>query len=150
MSCSMSRWLFSLGFLNNDIITLSFLHLLAGLLLITDYCLIFHWYNLYRTGWKIIILSSYLSAYSNRDDFCFKKYNICQKMMAYACNSSYSGGRDQKDHSLKPAQANSCSRPYLADGVVQGEGPQFKPQSYFKKKICIYMYIYIYIINSWI
>jgi hypothetical protein len=26
---------------------------------------------------------------------------------------SYSGGRDQEDHGLKPAQANSSSRPYL-------------------------------------
>jgi hypothetical protein len=26
---------------------------------------------------------------------------------------SYSGGRDQEDHGLKPAWANSSSRPYL-------------------------------------
>jgi hypothetical protein len=25
----------------------------------------------------------------------------------HTCNSSYSGGRDQEDHSSKPAQANS-------------------------------------------
>jgi hypothetical protein len=35
-----------------------------------------------------------------------------QALVAYAYNPSYSGGRDQEDHSLKPAQANS-SRPYL-------------------------------------
>jgi hypothetical protein len=29
-----------------------------------------------------------------------------------ACISSYSGGRDQEDHSSKPAQANSSRRPY--------------------------------------
>jgi hypothetical protein len=33
--------------------------------------------------------------------------------VAYACNSSYSGGRDQEDSSSKPAQANSSMRPYL-------------------------------------
>jgi hypothetical protein len=33
--------------------------------------------------------------------------------VAQACNPSYSGGRDQEDCSLKPAQANSSSRPYL-------------------------------------
>jgi hypothetical protein len=27
--------------------------------------------------------------------------------VAHACNLSYSGGRDQEDHSLKSAQANS-------------------------------------------
>jgi hypothetical protein len=32
--------------------------------------------------------------------------------VAHACNSSYSGGRDQEDLCLKPAQGNS-SRPYL-------------------------------------
>jgi hypothetical protein len=26
-----------------------------------------------------------------------------QKLVAHTCNSSYSGGRDQEDHSLKPA-----------------------------------------------
>jgi hypothetical protein len=31
--------------------------------------------------------------------------------MAHACNLSYSGGRDQEDHSLKPAQANSSPDP---------------------------------------
>jgi hypothetical protein len=29
------------------------------------------------------------------------------------CNPSYSGGRDQEDHSPKPAQANKFMRPYL-------------------------------------
>jgi hypothetical protein len=31
--------------------------------------------------------------------------------VAHACNPSYSGGRDQEDHSLKPAQANSSGDP---------------------------------------
>jgi hypothetical protein len=33
--------------------------------------------------------------------------------VAHACNPSYAGGRDQEDHSSKPAQANSSTRPYL-------------------------------------
>jgi hypothetical protein len=34
-------------------------------------------------------------------------------LVAHACNPSYSGGRKQKDHGSKPAQANSSSRSYL-------------------------------------
>jgi hypothetical protein len=33
--------------------------------------------------------------------------------MAHTCNPSYSGGRDQEDHSLKPALANSSRDPIL-------------------------------------
>jgi hypothetical protein len=29
-------------------------------------------------------------------------------LVAHVCNPSYSGGRDQEDHSLKPAWANSA------------------------------------------
>jgi hypothetical protein len=31
-----------------------------------------------------------------------------QKLKAHACNANYSAGRDQEDHSSKPAWANSC------------------------------------------
>jgi hypothetical protein len=31
----------------------------------------------------------------------------CQVLVAHTCNPSYSGGRDQEAHGLKPAQANS-------------------------------------------
>jgi hypothetical protein len=63
-------------------------------------------------------------------------------LVAHACNPSYSGGRDQEDCDLKPAQENSSARPYLqkkpsqkGDGrVAQGVGPEFKHQ-YQKKKI---------------
>jgi hypothetical protein len=48
--------------------------------------------------------------------------------VAYACNPSYSGGRDQEDCGSKPAQANSSG------GVAQGKGPEFKPQYHKKKK----------------
>jgi hypothetical protein len=61
-------------------------------------------------------------------------------LVAHAYNPSYSGGRDQEDLGLKPAQAKFRS-PYLeknplqkrAGGVVRGVGPEFKPQ-YSKKK----------------
>jgi hypothetical protein len=32
---------------------------------------------------------------------------ISQELVAYACNSSYLGGRDQEDHGMKPAWENS-------------------------------------------
>jgi hypothetical protein len=60
--------------------------------------------------------------------------------VAHIYNPSYSGGRDQEDLDSKPAQANSSQ--YLisknlitkkkAGGVVQGIGPEFKPQ--YRKK----------------
>jgi hypothetical protein len=53
----------------------------------------------------------------------------------------YSGGRDQVDCSLKPAQANSLLDPILiklttkrAGGVAQGVGPEFRSQYYKKRK----------------
>jgi hypothetical protein len=68
----------------------------------------------------------------------------CLVPVVHACNPSYSEGRDQEDRGLKPALANSSARPYLKStprplhtfylgGVVQGVGPDFKPQ-YCKKK----------------
>jgi hypothetical protein len=55
--------------------------------------------------------------------------------VSHAYNPSYSRGRDQEDHGLKPAWANSFARPYRkknphknsAGGMAQGEGPEFKP-----------------------
>jgi hypothetical protein len=63
--------------------------------------------------------------------------------VAHSCNPGYSGGRDQKDCSSKPAQENSLGDPILkkkkshkkrAGGVVQGLGPEFKPQYDQEKK----------------
>jgi hypothetical protein len=34
-------------------------------------------------------------------------------LVAHACNPSYSGGRDQEDHSSKPAWASISARPYI-------------------------------------
>jgi hypothetical protein len=58
-----------------------------------------------------------------------------QAPVAYTCNPSYSGGRDQEDCGSKPAWENSLQDPILkkthhknrADGMAQGEGPEFKP-----------------------
>jgi hypothetical protein len=38
---------------------------------------------------------------------------LSQVLVAYACDPSYSGGRDQEDLGSKPAWANSPVRPYL-------------------------------------
>jgi hypothetical protein len=61
--------------------------------------------------------------------------------VAHTCIPSYSGGRDQKDHSSKAGQANSSGDPISrkpvkkrAGRVAQGEGPEFKPQNLKKKK----------------
>jgi hypothetical protein len=60
--------------------------------------------------------------------------------VAHACNPSCSGGSNQEDRSLKPAQANSSQDPISklpntksAGGVTQGVGSEFKPQ-YCKKR----------------
>jgi hypothetical protein len=55
--------------------------------------------------------------------------------VAHTCNPSNSGGRDQEDHGLKSAQANSLWDPILkktyhkkrAGGVAQGGSSEFKP-----------------------
>jgi hypothetical protein len=61
--------------------------------------------------------------------------------VAHSCNPSYSGGRDQEDHSSKPAQANSLRDLIFknpsqkrAGGVAQGVDPEFEPQYHKKKK----------------
>jgi hypothetical protein len=67
--------------------------------------------------------------------FKTSKKQLSQVPVAHACNPSYSGGRDQEDHSLNPACAKvheTLSQKTLhknrADGVAQGEDPVFKPQ----------------------
>jgi hypothetical protein len=67
----------------------------------------------------------------------------CWGPVAHIYNPSYSGGRDQEDHSSKPVQANSLRDLILkktitkkkAGEVAQGIGPEFKqPQSPVLKK----------------
>jgi hypothetical protein len=62
-------------------------------------------------------------------------------LVAHTCNPSYSRGRDQKDHGLKPAQAgfwDPISKKSItknwAGGVADGVDPEFKPQYHKKKK----------------
>jgi hypothetical protein len=64
---------------------------------------------------------------------------MSRALVAHACNPSYSGGRDQEDHRLKPAWANSSQGPILkkpikkrAGGVAQGVDPE--SQNYKQKK----------------
>jgi hypothetical protein len=81
--------------------------------------------------------------------FLKTKQNKKTLLVAQAYNPSYSGGRDRKDHGLKPAQANSSRDPISrklitkkADGVTQvieclpskHEALSSKPQYYRKKK----------------
>jgi hypothetical protein len=71
---------------------------------------------------------------------CLKKGSGSQTPVAHTCNPTSSEGRDQKDPSSKPVLAKFL-RPYLKNthhknrdgGVVQGVGPEFKPQ-YHKNK----------------
>jgi hypothetical protein len=58
-------------------------------------------------------------------------------LVAHTCSPSYSGGRDQEDHSLKLAQASSSGNPITkiwAGGMARGEAPMFKPQYLEKTK----------------
>jgi hypothetical protein len=56
-------------------------------------------------------------------------------LVAHTCNPSYSGGREQEDHGLKPAGTTSSQDPISktlhksqAGGVAQGEGPAKKKE----------------------
>jgi hypothetical protein len=56
-------------------------------------------------------------------------------VLAYTCNPSYSGGRDQEDCGSEPARQIVCKtlsqknlQQNRAGGVAQGVGPEFKPQ----------------------
>jgi hypothetical protein len=76
-----------------------------------------------------------------KDRMVIKKGQENPAPVAHICNPSYSGGRDKKNRSSKPAQTNSSLDPISknpvtknwADEVPQGEGPEFKPQ-YHKKE----------------
>jgi hypothetical protein len=48
----------------------------------------------------------------------FKKAKS-QALVPHTCDSSYSGGRDQEDRDLKPAQANSLRDPILKKPITQ-------------------------------
>jgi hypothetical protein len=49
-------------------------------------------------------------------------------MVAHACNTSYSGGRDREDHCPRPAQAKSWQAPFSTkkmNVVVLGYNPSY-------------------------
>jgi hypothetical protein len=74
------------------------------------------------------------------NSFIIKEYVLNWAPAAHTCNPSYSGGRDQEDHSLRSAQANGSRDPVSkkpitkkrAGGVAQGVGPEFKPHYHQK------------------
>jgi hypothetical protein len=43
----------------------------------------------------------------------------CWVMVAHTCNPSYSGGRDQEDHGLKPDWANSPRDPIFKKPITK-------------------------------
>jgi hypothetical protein len=92
------------------------------------------------SGLKLCIYFTRLLSYDVFEYYCLE---VNWAPVAHACNPCYSGGRDQEDCSLKPAQGNS-SRDFIskipttkkkrAGGVAQGVGPEFKPQYWKKSK----------------
>jgi hypothetical protein len=77
----------------------------------------------------------------------FQSERMLLGAVAHTCNLSYSGGRDQEDHGLKAARANSSRDPILKKLIKKkgclndsGVGPEFKPQYHKKKerkKVCV-------------
>jgi hypothetical protein len=70
--------------------------------------------------------------------------NTCpsRALVAHIYNPSYSGGKDQEDHSLKPAWANNSQdsisknpiKKNWAGGMAQSEGLSSSPQTAKRKK----------------
>jgi hypothetical protein len=61
--------------------------------------------------------------------------------MAHACNSSYSGGRDQEDCSLKPAQANSQPGKIVPDTLSRKKTTK-KRTTIHKKELMKWLKVY--------
>jgi hypothetical protein len=56
---------------------------------------------------------------------------ISQVLVAHACNPSYSGGRDQEDHSSKPARANSLQDPISKKPITKRAGVVAQTMEYY-------------------
>jgi hypothetical protein len=68
---------------------------------------------------------------------CDKSYRISWAPVALTCNPSYSGGRDQEDHSLKPennSQNLIWKKNYKKGLVAHGVGPEFKHKYHRKER----------------
>jgi hypothetical protein len=56
-------------------------------------------------------------------DYCKKQLELISWVSgAHTCNPSYSGGRDQEDHSLKPAQENSVQKKPILKKPITKKG----------------------------
>jgi hypothetical protein len=88
----------------------------------------------------------------NLKNFPAQKTVSSQVLVAHSYNPSYSGGRNQKDHSLKSDGANSLYDPISrkrpsqkrAGKVAQGVGPEFKHQYHTKKGSSFTKYTQLY------
>jgi hypothetical protein len=54
-----------------------------------------------------------LNGIDERQKMSFERFKQSWEPVAHTCNLGYSGGRDQENHSLKPAGGNSSARSYL-------------------------------------
>jgi hypothetical protein len=87
---------------------------------------------------EIIILSKISQTYKD-------KYHWAP--VAYFCNPSYSGGRDQEDQGLKTAWTNTSVRPNLekpftkngTGGVAQGSSPSTTRKEERKKNATCFL-----------
>jgi hypothetical protein len=62
-----------------------------------------------RVRWKINPIQIQALSYIHLNIYAY----ISWALVAHSCNPSYSGGRDQEDHSSKPSQANNSGNPIL-------------------------------------
>jgi hypothetical protein len=56
--------------------------------------------------------------YQNKQ-YIYKTTMLGRTPVAHTCNPSYSGGRDQEDHGLKPAWASSSQDPILKTPIME-------------------------------
>jgi hypothetical protein len=76
---------------------------------------VYYWFNHYSWYWVIFHVAC---------EYWLPMAISRTTLAAHACNPSYSGGRDQGDHSSKPSQANSLWDPswkntHMTKGLVE-------------------------------
>jgi hypothetical protein len=67
---------------------------------------------------KFILYIGFVRFWNIPWKFTFKMKTWSRVLVAYTCNPSYSGGRDEKDRGLKPAWANSSRDPILKNPIT--------------------------------